>query len=346
MDQRQRPPAQARLSAVPQLHCGHYPTPIEELPRLRAALGPSCPRLLIKRDDYSGPGLGGNKVRKLEFVLAQAKADAAEVVITLGGEKSNHARITAALCARLGLRCELVMNPPAVRFAGLQPASLLADQLYGAQLHFVTDRDERRTRAAALLAQYQQAGQRAVLLPLGASTSLGALGYVQAVAEAQAQLATLGVEVTHVIHATSSGGTQAGLVAGAQLFDWPAQIIGISPDDPAAAIAAHVAEIIDGIGSLLELPPGAFDNRVTVLDEFVGAGYGIPTAASTAALQLLARTEGVLLDPVYTAKAFAGLLALIERGEFTAEDTVLFWHTGGQLALFYAPEQAAELSRA
>jgi 1-aminocyclopropane-1-carboxylate deaminase/D-cysteine desulfhydrase-like pyridoxal-dependent ACC family enzyme/acyl dehydratase len=338
-------PAHERLHHFPRLNFGFYPTPIEELSRLRTALGPNAPRLLIKRDDYTGPGFGGNKVRKLEYALAQAKTDGAEIIITMGGEKSNHARVTATLCARLGLRCELVMNPPAVRFEGLQPASLLTDQLYGATIHRVANREERRTRAAELLAAYEQAGQRAVLLPLGASTPIGALGYVRAVEETKAQLAALNVQVTHVVHATSSGGTQAGLVAGCQLFDWRVRVLGISPDDPSASIAAEVGQIIDGIGELLELPAGTLDNRVTVLDEFVGGGYGIPTDESTAALQLLARQEGLLLDPVYTAKAMAGLLALIQRGELTAADTMLFWHTGGQLALFYALEDSDEALR-
>ena len=331
-----------RLSRVPRLHCGVYPTPIEELTRWRARLGPNAPRLLVKRDDYTGPGFGGNKVRKLEYVLAQAQAEGAEIIITMGGEKSNHARVTAALCARLGLQCELVLNPPNLRFDGLQPASLLTDHLYGAGIRRVANRDERRAHAAALLAAYQQAGKRAVLVPLGASTPLGALGYVKAVAETKAQLAGMNIEVTHVVHATSSGGTQAGLVAGCQLYDWPVQVIGVSPDDPADSIAAEVGQIIAGVGELLGLPAGVLDNRVRVLDEFVGAGYGIPTNESTAAIYELARCEGLLLDPVYTAKAMVGLLTLIERGELTAADTVLFWHTGGQLGLFYAPEEMRE----
>jgi L-cysteate sulfo-lyase len=331
-----------RLSHIPRLLLGGYPTPIEELTRLRADLGPNAPRIFVKRDDYTGPGFGGNKVRKLEYALAQAQTAGAEVIITMGGEKSNHARVTAALCARLGLQCELVMNPPNIRFEGLQPASLLTDHLYGATIHRVANRDERRTRAAELLASYQQAGKRAVLLPLGASTPVGALGYVQAVAETKVQLADLNIQVTHVVHATSSGGTQAGLVAGCQLYDWPVQVIGVSPDDPAESIAAEVGQIIDGVGELLGLPAGALDNRVRVLDEFVGDGYGIPTAASTGATHGLASREGLLLDPVYTAKAMTGLLALIARGELTAADTVLFWHTGGQLALFYAPADSHE----
>lgn len=327
-----------QLQAFAKLNVGFYPTPIEELPRLRAALGTAAPRLFIKRDDYTGAGLGGNKVRKLEYVLAQAQAEGAEIVITMGGEKSNHARATAALCARLGLQCELVMNPPNVRFDGLKPANLIADELYGATIHRVSNRDERNAFSAELAARYLQAGRRVALIPLGASVPLGALGYVRAIGEAKAQLETLGIMPTHIVHATSSGGTQAGIVAGCQLYGLSAQVIGVSPDDPSTSIAAHVTDIITGIGALLDLPANTLNRRVIVRDEYVGAGYGIPSSESTQALELVARTEGILLDPVYTAKAMVGLLAMIAEGELTATDTVLFWHTGGQLALFYAPE--------
>ncbi len=324
--------AVARLNGVPRLQYGHYPTPVEELPRLRAALGADAPRLIVKRDDYSGPGFGGNKVRKLEYVLAQAQADGADVAITIGGEKSNHARVTAAMCARLGLRCVLVLNAAAVSHAGWEPASLAADKFYGAEIHRVSSRAERRSTMAALAKQFRAAGKRVIEIPLGASIPLGALGFARAVAEAQTQLSALDVNVTHIFHSSSSGGTQAGLLAGCQLFGLNAQVIGVSADDPAEAIAAEVATIIDGIGELLSAP---LRGDATVLDEYVGPGYGVDSPESVAALALVARTEGLLLDPVYSAKAMAGLLDWIRQGKLTANDTVLFWHTGGQLALFY-----------
>lgn len=328
--------ARARLAAIPRLHYGHYPTPLEELPRLRAALGENAPRLFVKRDDYTGPGFGGNKVRKLEYVLAQAQADGAEIAITVGGEKSNHARVTAAMCARLGLRCVLVLNAAAVNHPGWEPASLAADKFYGAEIHRVTSRDERRSTMAALAEQFRAEGKRVSEIPLGASIPLGALGFVRAVAEAQTQLDALGVNITHIFHSTSSGGTQAGLVAGCQLFGLDAQVIGISADDPAAAIAGEVAAIIQGLGERLDAP---LRGEATVLDQYVGPGYGIDSPASVAAFELVARTEGLLLDPVYSAKAMAGMLGWIRQGKLTAADTVLFWHTGGQLALFYRQSQ-------
>ena len=333
--------ALAQLAATPRLNFGHYPTPIEELPRLRAALAAeygSCPRLLVKRDDYTGPGFGGNKVRKLEYLLARAQADGAEVVVTCGGEKSNHARITAALCARLGLRCILVLNAAAVRHDGLTPASLFVDELLGAEVQRVGTRAERIAAMAGVVAQLRNEGRRVAEIPLGGSVPLGALGYVRAMREATEQLAAMNAHVDYIFTTSSSGGTQSGMEVGRQLCGLAdTRLIGVSPDDSSAAISAEVGRIIRGVGALLGLPAGALGEDVTVLDEYLGQGYGIPTPASTAALALLARTEGLFLDPVYTAKAMAALLDWIRLGRFGANDTVLFWHTGGQLALFYTP---------
>lgn len=336
--------AASRLQAFPCLNFGHYPTPIEELPRLRQALGANAPRIFIKRDDYTGPGFGGNKVRKLEYVLAQAIADGAEVAITCGGLKSNHCRVTAAMCARLGLRCILVLNEPAqpskLTPASL-PASLKADEMLGAEIHRVQSRDERKTMMAAIAEQLRGEGKSVVVIPLGASIPLGALGFVRAVEETTAQLSAMNLRMDYIFHSTSSGGTQAGLVAGNQLFNLvgfqnSGQIIGVSADDSSASISAEVASIISGLGQML----GAeFDEGATVLDDYVGAGYGLNTPESLAAIDLLARTEGLFLDPVYTAKAMAGLLDWIRRGKFREDENILFWHTGGQLSLFYAPEK-------
>jgi D-cysteine desulfhydrase family pyridoxal phosphate-dependent enzyme len=327
-----------RLAAVLRFQFGFYPTPIEELARLRQVLHAevgACPRLFIKRDDYTGAGLGGNKVRKLEYVLAQAVADGVDVALTMGGEKSNHARATAMLCARLGLRCILVLNCAAAVPPNLKPASFFVDEMVGAEIHLVNSRAERMTRFAEIATQLRADGKRVAEIPLGASVPLGALGFVRAMQEATAQLAAMAVQPNYLFHASSSGGTQAGLLAGCQLTGQEQlQVIGVSPDDSSASIAAGVSEIVQGIHQLLgssALP----STQVTVLDEYVGPGYGLDSPASRAALQLLARTEGLLLDPVYTAKAMAALLDWVRQGKLTANDTVLFWHTGGQLALFY-----------
>jgi 1-aminocyclopropane-1-carboxylate deaminase/D-cysteine desulfhydrase-like pyridoxal-dependent ACC family enzyme len=362
MDKEYKERVLAKLRGTAHFHSGFYLTPIEELPRLRKALGSDCPRIFIKRDDYTGAGMGGNKVRKLEYVLAQPCNASEKTVITIGGEKSNHARVTAAMCAKFGFRCILVLSPAAIKHQGLAPASLHLDELYGAEIYHVVNRQERTVKMQAIAAQLRSEGNYVLEVPLGASTPLGALGYVQAVQEAAAQLQAMNeslqeaanahslleetanhlksqpFNINYIFHASSSGGTQAGLVAGAQIFGLEeTRIIGVSPDDPSASIAAEVKQIIRGINDLLELPSNTLNDNVTVIDEYVGEGYGIPSPESEAALQLLARTEGILLDPVYTAKAMAALLDWVRQGRLNEKDNVLFWHTGGQLALFYTP---------
>lgn len=305
------------------LALGNYPTPLEELPRFRAALG-GGPRIFIKRDDLAGPGFGGNKVRKLEYVLAEAVSQRAGVVLTTGGETSNHCRITAALCAKLGLECVLVLNRAARQ---AMPASRYLDELYGARIVTVDDRLDRKPTMARLAAEFESQGRKPYAIPLGASMPLGALGYADAVGELTSQ----GLTPHYIFHSSSSGGTQAGILAGCIAHGLASQVVGVSPDDPSAGIAAEVRRILAGMELLLDrqLPCDPL-----ILDDFVGGGYGVPTAASEDATSLLARTEGIVLDPSYTAKAMAALIAWHREGRFKAEDTVLFWHTGGQLALF------------
>lgn len=342
MEISKRQQAIQRLDAIPRLSFGHTPTPIEELPRLRAALIAEVgikkvPQIFIKRDDYTGAGFGGNKVRKLEYVLAQAIADGVEIAITCGGLKSNHARVTAAMCARLGLRCILVLNEPSYELT-LKPASLRANELYGAEIHRVKNRDERNSTMETIAARLRNEGRNVAVVPLGASIPLGALGFVRAVEETKAQLEKMAIESANVYLSSSSGGTQAGLEAGSQIFDMPLSLIGVSPDDPSSSISPEIEKIIRGVGELLGLPEGELVEESYVLDKYVGPGYGIDSPESVAAIELLARTEGICLDPVYTAKAMAGLLDEIRYGGLASCDTVLFWHTGGQLALFYAAE--------
>jgi D-cysteine desulfhydrase len=326
-----------RFNAIPRLNYGVYPTPIEEALRFRQALGRNAPRVFIKRDDYTGPGFGGNKVRKLEYVLAKAMADGAEVVITSGGVKSNHARVTAAMCARLGLGCILVLNSAAVSHEGLTPASLAVDELFGAEVVRVAKREERATTVESVAEKLRGEGKNVAVIPIGASIPLGALGFVRAVQEVKAQLEAIDTRIDYVFHSSSSGGTQAGIVAGCQLFDWQAvKIMGVSADDPSASISAEVGKIIHGVGEALD---ARLSEDAMVLDEYVGAGYGVPSAQGDEAIELLARTEGLILDPVYTAKAMAALIDWVRKDKLTENDNVMFWHTGGQLALFYAPEK-------
>ncbi len=326
--------ALARLMEVQHLECGSYPTPLVEAKRLGSNLG--GPRIFIKHDDSTGPGFGGNKVRKLEYVLAQALADEAEFTITVGAETSNHARITAGLAARLGLRSILVLNRlnhDETRKT-LRPATLSLGELFGSEIHFVASREERVPTMQAIANELRFAGRRVVEIPLGASIPLGALGYVRAAQELAQQLVAQDLAVNYIFHASSSGGTQAGLLVGCYLAGLKTKVVGVSPDEPAGVIEAEVSTIVNGLVEMLELPEDVAYQSPVVLDEFIGPGYGISSAESDAAMKLLARTEGVLLDPVYTAKAMAALISWIKEGRLTARDNVVFWHTGGQLALF------------
>lgn len=303
------------------------PSLIEVLEALQRTLG--GPRLLVKRDDALPFAFGGNKVRKMRLVAADALAAGADTLITCGGVQSNHARVTAAAAARLGLGCILIANgtPP-----DPPTANALLDRLLGAEVRYVTDRADRVPAMADAADALSRAGRRPYVVPLGASTPLGAAAFVHAIGELEAQLPAM---PDVIVHATSSGGTQAGLVAGCMLAGARTRVLGISADETSAALERDVRRLLEGLPDVLGVPPGTFaEAPVEIDDRFVGAGYGVPTPESREALELLARTEALFLDPTYTAKAMAGLLARIRDGEFTPRDTILFWHTGGQVALF------------
>jgi D-cysteine desulfhydrase len=304
------------------------PTPVEPMPRLRDALG-GGPRLLIKRDDAIAFAFGGNKVRKLALVGARARAEGADTLITAGGVQSNHARVTAAAAAKLGMRAVLVANGVE---AGRPTANALLDRLLGAEVVHVATRDDRAATMAEIASQLRAAGRRPFTIPIGASTPLGALGYVHAVAELVDQIDPPDV----IVHASSSGGTQAGLVAGCRLLGLPTRVVGISADEPASALQAQVRALVSGIADLLVIDQYVLSKGtpIEVDDRFVGDGYGVPTDASREAIELLARTEAIFLDPTYTAKAMAALIAYVRQQKLAEPQTVLFWHTGGQVALF------------
>ena len=326
------------LRALPALSLGHYPTPIEELARLRQALAGAAaqdsslaiPRLLVKRDDAIAFGFGGNKVRKIEMVAARAQADGADTLITTGGVQSNHCRVTAAAAARLGMGCVIVANGrPPERLSG----NALLDHLFGAEVRYVATREERVPAMAAEALSLREKGRHPVVIPLGASTPLGAIGFVRAVGELATQLPA---PPDYIFHSTSSGGTQAGLVAGCALHGLPTRVIGISADEPVAGIQATVSAIVEGIGEMLGVDGRALASMrpIEADDRFIGDGYGVPTDGSREAQALLARTEALVVDHTYTAKALAGLVGWIREGRFRADDTVLFWHTGGQVGVF------------
>jgi 1-aminocyclopropane-1-carboxylate deaminase/D-cysteine desulfhydrase-like pyridoxal-dependent ACC family enzyme len=314
---------------LPSVPLAPQPTPVEEMNRLRAALG-AAPRLLVKRDDAIGFAFGGNKVRKMRLVAADALAKGADTLITSGGVQSNHARVTAAAAAKLGLKCILVAN-------GVAPetprANALLDRLLGAEIRYVADRQERAPAMEQAAEDVRRAGGTPYVIPIGASTPLGAAAFVHAIEELRQQIEPPDV----IIHSTSSGGTQAGLIAGCALAGWKTEIIGVSADETSASLVADIRKILAGMPALLGVAENRFDHvTVTVDDRFVGGGYGVPTAESREAIDLCARTEALFLDPTYTAKAMAALIATY-RTPGTGNrvpDNVVFWHTGGQVGLF------------
>jgi 1-aminocyclopropane-1-carboxylate deaminase/D-cysteine desulfhydrase-like pyridoxal-dependent ACC family enzyme len=316
--------ARARLENLPSLPLGHLPSPVDEWARLRDAIGMKA-RLLAKRDDAIPFGFGGNKVRKLTLVAADALAQGADSVITCGGVQSNHCRATAAVAAQLGLACHVVAN-------GTKPERATGNAFlistYGAQVTHVATRQERAPTMERIAADLRSSGGRPFVIPLGASTPIGAMAIARGVGELVAQ----GIRPDVIVHASSSGGTQAGLIAGCALYAPATRVIGISADDPAHEIRAVVLRLVAGVESALDLPAGALGGatRCEVDDTFVGAGYGIPSDESRVAQELGARFEAVLTDHWYTAKALAGLINRARRGEFDAAGSVLFWHTGGQ----------------
>ena len=319
------------MTPIPRLHFAHLPTPIEELPRLSAVLG--GPRILVKRDDQTGLAFGGNKTRKLEFLVAEAQKQGAKMMISAGAIQSNHCRQTAAAAARYGFECTLVLtgDMPA------QPsANLLLDGLFGAKIVHVTDRKDRDRILQETFDKATAEGKKPYLVPYGGSSPTGALGYAFAMEEFMKQ----GVHADWIVFGTSSGGTHAGLVLGQRLFGFKGKVLGISIDESEAWLKTRVSELAtmagEKMGERLEFGPA----DVLANDRYCRAGYGVLTEAEREAVRLFARTDGLLLDPVYTGRAAAGMIDLIRAGFFKKEETILFWHTGGQPALFsekYSP---------
>jgi L-cysteate sulfo-lyase len=323
------------LSQFPRVALGHWPTPLEPMERLRAHLGSGCPKLYVKRDDCTGLATGGNKTRKLEFLMGEALAERANVVITFGAVQSNHCRQTAAGAAKLGLECDLILldmvhgRGPAYPVSG----NVMLDKLLGARLH-QSSPSAAQVKLQELLNRHEMAGRRPYVVPLGGSNATGAMGYVAAYRELGQQCADQSVTVSTILHAVSSGGTQAGLVAGAAFYDHRTRILGINVSRPdGSGSAENVREIAREVLERLDAVPPGLERRVEVVDGYLGAGYGIPTDATREALALAARYEGLVLDPVYSGKAFAALIAMVREEKFNADETVVFVHTGGNAVL-------------
>ena len=313
---------------LPRFPLAFLPTPLHPLDRLSQGLG--GPRLWIKRDEQTGLATGGNKTRKLEFLVGDALARGADTLVTTGAAQSNHCRQTAAAAAQAGLACHLVLGgPPPAQANG----NLLLDRLLGAELHW-TERALRLQRLAEVCDELAAAGHHPYQITYGGSDPVGATGYAVALEEVCDQLAAIDQKIDLMVTASSSGGTQAGLVAGAWALGCPIPILGISIDFSQAELQASVAELATQTAGHLGHPHSFSPADILVNADYLGAGYGVVGDLEREAITRLARSEGVLLDPVYTGRALGGLLDMIRRGTLAGSQNILFWHTGGAPALF------------
>ncbi len=322
------------MNTIPRLNFAHLPTPIEELPRLSDLL--AGPRILVKRDDQTGLAFGGNKTRKLEFLVAEAQTQGARTLISGGALQSNHCRQTAAAAAKYGLDCVLVLNG---EMPDKPSANLLLDQLFGAEVIAIPDRKERDRVLQETFDKAVTDGRKPYLVPYGGSSPTGALGYAFAMEELMKQKPCEGSQPSqgcpdYIIFGTSSGGTHAGLVLGQRVFGFKGKVLGISIDESEEWLKSHVSKLAsdasERLGERIEFESA----EVLANADYCKAGYGVLTEAEREAVNLFAKYEGLLLDPVYTGRAAAGMIDLIRKGFFKKDETILFWHTGGQPALF------------
>jgi D-cysteine desulfhydrase len=329
-----------RLDDVPRLQLGHLPTPLDDAPRLAKELG--LRRLLIKRDDLTGLGLGGNKVRKLEFLLAEALRQESDIILTDGGPQSNHARLTAAAARKIGLDSILFLGGP--RFEKFD-GNLLLDIVFGAEVRFMPDATVGQMESEMVRAadELREAGRKPFVISIGGSTPIGALGYVEAMRELAGQLGD--DDDPQIVLAVGSGGTFAGVTLGTRLFLPKARVIGITvgrSSKPFQQISKHIAED----SAMLIGTNQSFDSEsMEIYEDYLGDRYGIPTRVAIEAILLAARTDAIVLDPVYTGKAMSGLIDLAGKGIIDKDRTTIFLHTGGSPALFAYEEYFREFAR-
>jgi len=326
------------LSRFPRVRLAHLPTPLEPMQRLSRHLGGA--RLWIKRDDCTGLSTGGNKTRKLEFLMGEALKQGADTIITQGATQSNHARQTAAAAARFGLECHLLLEDrtgnasPDYRLSG----NVLLDRLHGASVSARPGGADMNAEMAALAEDLRKRGKKPYVIPGGGSNPVGALGYVNAALELVAQANDMGIEIAQVVHATGSAGTQAGLLTGLVALNSGIPVLGISVRAPKDRQEQSVFDLCCRTADHMGLT-GIVEREQVVADAgYVGPGYGLPTPAMVEAVTLLARLEGILLDPVYTGKGMAGLIDLVQKGVFAKDSDVVFLHTGGAAGLFGYPD--------
>jgi L-cysteate sulfo-lyase len=326
------------ISRFPRIRLGHLPTPLEPMPNLSKKLG--GPRLWIKRDDCTGLSSGGNKTRKLEFLMAEAVAKGADMVITQGATQSNHARQTAAAACKLGMKCSILLedrtgrNDPDYTLNG----NVLLDRLHGATISKRPGGTDMATEMETLAARLKSEGHKPYVIPGGGSNPVGALGYVNCALELLGQLNDKGLAPSHVVHATGSAGTQAGLVTGLVASRSGIPVLGIGVRAPKAKQEEMVHSLARRTADYMGLGDVVKKEDVTANCDYVGDGYGIPSPGMVEAVRMVAELEGILLDPVYSGKGMAGLIDLIRRKHFKADSDVVFLHTGGSAGLFGYPD--------
>lgn len=320
--------------SFPRIGLSQWPTPIEPLARLSAALG--GPRISIKRDDFGSIAMGGNKLRKLEYLLADALAKGCNAVVTSGALQSNHARLTAAAAAKLGLECHIVLidEVPERPAAYYNSANRLIDDLVGAEVHLVRREDSLAEAVTHCTEQLQKLGKSPYVIPVGGSNAVGCLGYVACASEIAEQERALGKSFTHIVVVSGSGGTHAGLLAGLHLSKSTSTLIGATISRPVEKQSPIIEALVEGVSGLLGTDAAAVKPAINLDDSMYLPGYGLPNDASREAIALCARYEGILLDPVYTSKAMAVVINDVRMGRFGPKDELLFIHTGGAPALF------------
>ena len=323
-----------QLAAFPRAPLAHLPTPLESMASLSKHLG--GPNLYIKRDDCTGLATGGNKTRKLEFLIGDALEAGADTVITAGAVQSNHTRQTAAAAAKMSLKCEHILVHPEKEHGSEYTlgGNVLLNRILGAELNYLDPGDDVLSAMQKRAEAVRASGGVPYIIPIGGSNSIGALGYVGAARELEMQDDVLGFKIDYVVTATASGSSQSGLVVGFLDSSRAPRIIGFNVYLDDSVVQAHVREVAVAAAELVGIRGGVPDDAVVVDGAYRGKGYGEPTDEMVEALALLARFEGIVLDPVYTGKAFAGLINRIREGFFHASDNVVFLHTGGIPELF------------
>ena len=323
-----------KLTQFPRVHITHGPTPLEFMPRLTEALG--GPNLYIKRDDCTGLGSGGNKTRKLEFLMADAVKHGADTIITQGATQSNHARQTVAIAVKMGMKCEILLEDrTGFKVENYKKSgNVFLDHLYGARVRELPGGSDMNAAMSAVAEELRADGRRPYIIPGGGSNPIGALGYVTCALEMVNQFNTQDLRVDCVVHATGSAGTQAGLVVGLEGTRSQIPVLGIGVRAAREAQETNVYNLAVKTAELLGVPGSVKRESVMANCDYVGGGYGVPTPGMVEAVTLMARLEGILLDPVYSGKGMAGLIDLCRKGHFKKGENVVFLHTGGAVALY------------